>query len=118
MKSIHLARVKRRARAKRVKAVRLKLTRNLTLLTLFLAVTLSFFLQLILANNLSTKGGEIKELEQKKGKLVYKISLLENERDKLSSLARVRNEAQEKLNMDFDAAKFDYLKDLNVAYKE
>lgn len=114
----HFESIKKRARAKRIRSLQFRLGKHLTLFVLLLLISLSFFIQLTLANNLSTKGGEIKQLEEKKNKLIYEIDLLENEKNRLNSLARIETEALEKLQMYFDVANFEYLDEINVAYKE
>lgn len=85
-------------------------------LFLFAFVLSVFFFMLIMTNNLSTKGSEIRLLEEQRNKLEYEINLLINEKDRLASLSRIKEEAKNKLGMVEDTKSFEYLSKEDFAY--
>ncbi len=64
--------------------------------------------QLVLANEMSTEGQRIRELEEQKFKLGNEIRALEKEMAALGSLTRIESQAGE-LGFAYDSAAFEYL---------
>lgn len=77
------------------------------ILTLVLVVLLGAT-QLVLANEMSTEGQKIRELEEQKFKLENENRALEKEVAGLGSLARVQKEA-EGLGLGYNSHVFEYL---------
>ncbi len=78
------------------------------LVSIFIGVFSAFFIQLIIANNLATRGGEIKELELKKADLLKDIQVLDDTSNQLRSISRIQKEAKD-MGMSFQKDNFDYL---------
>jgi len=78
------------------------------LLSIFIGVFSAFFIQLIIANNLATRGGEIKELELRKADLLKDIQVLDDTSNQLRSISRIQKEAKD-MGMSFQKDSFDYL---------
>ena len=78
------------------------------LLSIFIGVFSAFFIQLIIANNLATRGGEIKQLELRKADLLKDIQVLDDTSNQLRSITRIQKVAKE-LGMSFQKDNFDYL---------
>jgi len=77
-------------------------------ITIFTLVALLGATQLILANEMSTEGQKIRELEEQKLKLGNEILVLEKEMAALGSLTRIGSQAGE-LGFSYDSAAFEYL---------
>lgn len=75
--------------------------------TLILVVLLGAT-QLVLANEMSTEGQKIRELEEQKFKLGNEIRALEKEMATLGSLTRIESQAGE-LGFSYDSSAFEYL---------
>lgn len=82
------------------------------------AVMGSFFVQLVLANSLATRGSEIKELEEKRSALMHEMSILNEQAAELSSVARISREAKEKIGLDYNSSQFEYLQESSLAFSE
>ena len=81
-------------------------------------VALAFFLQLILANGLATRGGEINELEKQREQLNYEITRFDEELSRLQSLPRIKEIATQKLGMTYNPNQFEYFDSLEYAFDE
>ena len=79
-----------------------------TLITIFTLAALLGAVQLVLANEMSTEGQKIRELEEQHFKLGNEIRSLEKEMAALGSLTRIESQAQE-LGFSYDSAAFEYL---------
>lgn len=77
-------------------------------ITIFSLVVLLGATQLILANEMSTEGQKIRELEEQKFKLGNEVLALEKEMAALGSLMRIESQAQE-LGFSYNSAAFEYL---------
>jgi len=78
------------------------------LVSIFIAVFSAFFIQLIIANNLAVRGGEIKKLELQKAELLHDIQVLDDSINQLRSISRIQIVA-EGYGMAFRNDSFDYL---------
>jgi len=77
-------------------------------ITIFILVAVLGATQLILANEMSTEGQGIRELEEQKSKLGNEIRALEKEMAALGSLTRIECQAGE-LGFSYNSAAFEYL---------
>jgi len=78
------------------------------LITTFILVAVLGVAQLVLANEMSSEGQEIRELEERQALLEDEIKTLEKEVAALGSFARVQKEAQ-KLGLVRNSQAFEYL---------
>lgn len=78
------------------------------LAAVFALIVLLGATQLVLANEMSTEGQRIRELEEQKFKLGNEIRALEKEVAALGSLTRIESKAQE-LGFSYGSAAFEYL---------
>lgn len=92
--------------AKKMKASAVRVSNHLlgvnvsSLIFLFtVLITTLVILNLVLANNLSTKGEEVRVLESRKAILAKRNEELNNEIAYLSSLSRIKKDAAEQLGM-------------------
>ena len=83
---------------------------NLKPLLIITLVTVALLgvVQLVLANEMSTEGQKIRELEEQKFKLGNEIRALGKEMAALGSLTRIESQAGE-LGFSYDSAAFEYL---------
>lgn len=84
---------------------------------MMLSVVFAFFLQLVLANGLATRGGEINDMEHQREQLMHDIALLKQEESTLQSMINIRSSA-EKMGMKYNPEMIDYFGQVKVAYSE
>ena len=77
-------------------------------ITIFILIILLGATQLVLANEMSTEGQKIRELEEQRSLLEKEIRSLEKETADLGSLVRVQEEAAA-LGLSYNSQAFEYL---------
>ncbi len=95
-----------------------KYRRLLVLMVMFIGVLGSFFIQLVFANGLATRSGEINSLEREKSALHKELALLNEERNQLCAVDRIIKLATEELGLSYQTSQFEYLTNKEYAYEE